>query len=97
MATIKARNFLCRNCHVDVNVTECGCNAGSYSITSWDCAQCGIEVVSSGGRDVDCSKCGACYNGSGQRLRSDWRSNPSVYDDNVGDLEGYELQHANDW
>jgi hypothetical protein len=27
-------------------------------------------------------------------LRDDWRGNPSNYDDEIGDLEGYEQQHA---
>ncbi|UVK59875.1 hypothetical protein SEA_ALEEMILY_135 [Gordonia phage Aleemily] len=61
----------------------------------WDCDRCGTEVrryryMS----DVDCGNCGACYNASGQRLRDDWRGNPSTYNDEVGDLEGFEMQHA---
>ncbi|AYN57994.1 hypothetical protein HWB90_gp044 [Mycobacterium phage Fowlmouth] len=60
----------------------------------WKC-KCGKTIETIGGRDVDCD-CGACYNGFGQRLRSDWRGNPSNYDDEIGDLEGYEMQHAND-
>jgi hypothetical protein len=31
-------------------------------------------------------------NASGQRLRDDWRGNPSVYDDEIGDMEGFEIQ-----
>jgi hypothetical protein len=56
----------------------------------WDCKQCGRKVVSFGGRDIDC-ECGACYNGFGQRLRSDWRSNLSCYNSEIGDMEGYEI------
>lgn len=63
----------------------------------WPCKRCGTKVYSFAGRDADCKNCGACYNGSGQRLRDDWRSNPSCYDDEIGDLEGYEMQHANDY
>lgn len=95
MATIKARNWLCKYCTAD-ETAECGCDVGFYSILSWDCERCGNEVVTNGGRDVDCRNCNACYNGSGQRLRDDWRGNPSNYDDEIGDLEGYEIQHAND-
>lgn len=59
--------------------------------------ECGTTVVWwQGDTDVDCEGCGAAYNGQGQRLRDDWRGNPSTYDDEVSDLEGYEIQHAND-
>ena len=64
--------------------------------TRWDCVACGREVRRYPFEsDVDC-RCGACYNASGQRLRDDWRGNPSCYDDDVSDLEGYELQHSGD-
>lgn len=43
--------------------------------------------------DVTC-ECGAEYNSFGQLLRSDWRSNPSNYDDEIGDLEGWERSHS---
>lgn len=62
----------------------------------WDCEKCGAEVRRyRGERDASCS-CGAQYNSGGQRLRDDWRDNPSNYDENIGDLEGYEIQHAGD-
>lgn len=54
----------------------------------WPCG-CGATVHSNG-RDTDCDKCGACYNVYGQRLRSNWRSNMSNYDDDVSDMDGYE-------
>ncbi|AGK85842.1 hypothetical protein SEA_KERBEROS_94 [Mycobacterium phage Kerberos] len=66
---------------------------GDYA--AWDCSRCGHEVQRYRGQsDVDCRNCGACYNASGQRLRDDWRGNPSAWDDEVGDLEGFELQHS---
>lgn len=66
----------------------------SYSM--WAC-DCGEEVYRYRGEsDVSCGECGAWYNASGQRLRDDWRGNPSNYDDEIGDLEGYERQHAYD-
>ena len=71
------------------------CDGRMMRGSQWECGKCKKPVESLGGRDVDCS-CGASYNGSGQRLRDDWRDNPSNYDDEIGDLEGYELQHA-DW
>ncbi|WKW87309.1 hypothetical protein SEA_CHARGERPOWER_94 [Mycobacterium phage Chargerpower] len=74
---------------------------GGYS--AWDCTatahrkECGGEVRRyRGSRDVSCPDCGAWYNASGQRLRDDWQGNLSNYDDEVGDLEGFEAQHA-DW
>ena len=49
-----------------------------------------------GESDVTCSR-GRCeFNAFGQRLRDDWRGNPSNYDDDISDLGGYEMQHA-DW
>jgi hypothetical protein len=67
---------------------------GGY--TAWDCDKCNGEVRRYRGQsDVDC-ECGACYNAGGQRLRDDWRGNPSNYDSEIGDMEGYELQHAGD-
>lgn len=63
----------------------------------WSCENCAAEIRRYRGQsDVDCHNCGACYNASGQRLRDDWRGNPSNYDDEIGDLEGYEIQHAGD-
>lgn len=44
---------------------------------SWACDRCGHEVVSLGGYDTECDHCRAQYNGFGQRLRDDWRDNPS--------------------
>jgi hypothetical protein len=69
------------------------------TMTDWEILQaeaptftcaCG-EELRYGGFTVTCNRCEAEYNGSGQRLRSNWRSNASLYDDEVGDLEGYEL------
>lgn len=59
----------------------------------WDCEKCGAEIRRYRGQsDVDCDNCGACYNAGGQRLRDDWRGNPSAYDDEIGDMEGFEMQ-----
>lgn len=60
--------------------------------------KCGtiIEFYASDG-EPSCSNCGANYNVFGQRLREDWRGNPSVYDDDISDLDGYEMQHAGDY
>jgi len=63
--------------------------------SEWDCEKCGKVVVSVRG-DAECW-CGAQYNACGQRLRDDWRGNPSTWDDEIGDLEGYEMQHGGDW
>lgn len=47
--------------------------------------------------DTACNKCDAQYNASGQRLRDNWRDNPSWGDDEIGDMEGYEIEMAGDW
>ena len=47
--------------------------------------------------DEVCDNCGQWYNSSGQRLRDDWYRNPSNYDDDISDLDGYEMQYAGDW
>jgi hypothetical protein len=69
--------------------------------TTWTwakpCDQCNTLIYRWPGQsEVTCS-CGAEYNASGQRLRDDWRGNPSTWDDEVGDLEGFEIQHGNDY
>jgi len=54
---------------------------------------CGATVERYRGQgDVTCANCGAQFNAFGQRLRDDWRGNPSSFDDEIGDLEGFELQ-----
>lgn len=64
--------------------------------SSWPCQKCNQTVWRYRGQsDVNC-ECGACYNAFGQRLRDDWRGNRSNYDDEIGDMEGFELQHAGD-
>lgn len=64
--------------------------------TMWLC-DCGAEVRRYRGQsDVDCGKCGQPYNASGQRLRRGWRGNPSNWDENISDLDGYEIQYSGD-
>jgi predicted ATP-dependent serine protease len=58
----------------------------------WPCRDCATTVTRYRGQnDLQCPKCGAWYNGSGQRLRDDWADNPSNYDENISDLEGFEI------
>ena len=65
---------------------------GGY--TAWDC-DCGTEVCRYRGQsDVSCHECGQWYSASGQRLRNDWMNNRSNYDDDIGDMEGYEYAHS---
>lgn len=62
--------------------------------SSWNCV-CGTTVFRYRGQsDVSCSRCGNWYNAFGQRLRDDWHGNRSNYDDEIGDMEGYEMQYA---
>jgi hypothetical protein len=62
-----------------------------------DCDRCGATVYRfRGDGDISCGSCNAIYNSAGQRLRDDLysRINPSDYDDDIGDLEGFEMAHA---
>jgi len=64
-------------------------------IDSFKCANCGTTVYPPGhGQDVDCDRCGQWYNASAQMLRDDWQSNPSNYDSEIGDMEGFEISQA---
>lgn len=63
---------------------------------TWVCG-CGRVIEHWRGDGDHTCECGAEWNGSGQRLRDDWRGNPSTYDDEIGDLEGFEMQHHNDY
>lgn len=61
---------------------------------SWikPCDNCGAEVERwPGEAEVNCPSCRAEYNAFGQRLRDNWRGNRSWDDEEVDDLEGYEL------
>lgn len=60
------------------------------------CERCGQTVERWYGMSSVSCGCGAEYNAFGQQLRDDWRGNPSNYDDEIGDMEGYEIQHAGD-
>lgn len=63
---------------------------------TWEC-DCGETVKRyRGAREVQCPKCDQWFNSAGQRLRNDWAGNRSNWDDDMGDLEGYEAQYA-DW
>ena len=58
---------------------------------------CGAPISRLHGQgDISCSRCGTEYNVSGQRLRSGWRANPSTWDNDINDLEGFEFAHTND-
>lgn len=60
---------------------------------TWKC-DCGETVERYRGEgEVQCPECDQWFNTSGQRLRNNWRGNPSGWDDEIGDMEGYEVQH----
>jgi DNA-directed RNA polymerase subunit RPC12/RpoP len=80
----------------DYTCRACGSSSNAPT-NAWKCGDCGNVVERYRGEgDVRCN-CGANYNASGQRLRDDYRGNPSMWDDEIGDMEGYEMQHAGDW
>lgn len=57
----------------------------------WHCQDCNTHIDRYRGEgEQACPGCGAQYNAFGQRLRDNWRDNPSLYDDDIDDLEGYE-------
>lgn len=86
---------MANNRYVESSVDSEGYVINGYS--AWDCDDCGTEIRRyRGSGERDCPECGACYNASGQRLRDDWRGNMSNYDDEIGDLEGFEDQHSGD-
>lgn len=69
---------------------------GAKATHSWSCPVCGREVARYRGQSNPSCVCGAQFNAAGQRLRDDWQGNPSNYDDELSDLDGYEQQHAGD-
>lgn len=69
--------------------STCG-EYGDGPTNTWECEVCKVTVMRFRGEgDVSC-ECGAQYNASGQRLRDNWRSNPSWSDEDIDDMEGYE-------
>lgn len=57
---------------------------------------CGATVSRYRGQgDVTC-RCGQSFNAFGQMLRSGWQANPSNYDSEIGDMEGYEMSNGGD-
>ena len=66
---------------------------------SWTkpCDECGEDIARYPGEgDISCPRedCFAQYNAFGQKLRSNWASNPSSYDEDISDLDGYEMSFA---
>jgi hypothetical protein len=72
---------------------------GKYAKVStrreWACGDCG-KTVHASSRDTSCDKCNAQYSMYGQRLRDNWRSNSSLYDEDVSDMDGFEAALAGD-
>lgn len=64
---------------------------------TWTC-DCGESMARYRGEgDQSCPECGQWFNAGGQRLHNDFMDNPSTYDDELGDLEGYEIAHTDDY
>lgn len=73
----------------------------SYAVEApdWEkaCGKCAHPITRYRGMAyVYCGNCGAEHNAGGQLLRDDWRGNPSSWDEDISDLDGYEMQHADD-
>lgn len=58
---------------------------------TFECRECGRTLETWHGQDVQC-QCGKWHNAFGQQLRDNWMDNPSNWDDEIGDVEGYEIQ-----
>ncbi|MGN6413949.1 hypothetical protein [Flexivirga sp.] len=57
------------------------------------CERCGPPVERWRGQgEVDCPRRGASYDAGGQRLRDDWRENLASSDNELDELEGFELR-----
>lgn len=56
------------------------------------CDNCSRIVERWRGQDDLQCECGAWYNTFGQRLRDDWQGNPSNYDEDISDMDGFEIQ-----
>ena len=65
---------------------------------TWQCEKCGETIERYRGMgDIQC-ECDTWYNSFGQRLRDDWQGNPSNYDEDISDMDGFEMQMAReDW
>jgi hypothetical protein len=63
---------------------------------SKSCVRCNRTIERWYGMATVSCECGAEYNAGGEQLRDDWRGNPSNYDDDISDLDGYEMQHSED-
>lgn len=67
--------------------------------SSWPCQvkSCKKTVWRFRGTSSASCDCGAQYSINGQRYRDNWRDNPSNYDSNIGDMEGYEMEMSGDY
>ncbi len=64
---------------------------------TFHCGSCNATIETFDGySDVTCPDCGQEHNAYGQRLRANWRNNPSNYDEDISDLEGYEMSFHDD-
>lgn len=71
-------------------------NMDKQPMNTWTC-DCGQPMARYRGQtDQSCPECGQWFNAGGQRLRSDWAANPSALDEDVSDMDGFEIAHAGD-
>lgn len=55
---------------------------------------CGAVIQRRRGQaQLHCAECDQEFNAFGQRLRRDWRANPSIDDEDLDDLTGDTLAH----
>lgn len=87
----------CEDCKLEQESTACSLDPQELATQLsrptrwWHCSRCDAHLERYRGTgDTSCA-CGAQYNAFGQRLRDDWAENPSNTDDDISDLEGFEI------
>lgn len=78
------------NGELDMEIVDYSRDLKHYEAT----CTCSAEMVAYGCDDFVCKSCQREFNIWGQELRPNWRNNRSNYDDEIGDMEGYELSCA---
>lgn len=81
----------CRECTELERMTYSERRAADGPTNWWHCQHCNRHLDRYRGMSDQQCTCGTWYNAGGQRLRTDWTDNPAWRNDDIDDLEGYEL------
>ncbi len=81
----------CTTCtHLDTMTAQERADAGEPT-RWWHCTRCNRHLNRYRGMGDTSCRCGANYNAFGQRLRDNWQDNPAWAEDEIDDLQGFEL------